>query len=98
MGKKRVKVLLKVPDNVSKKTVNYIEDDLKEQCKNENVSVEKISYFVASLFRGSRLIVYLLLHVLAALLQRKQMIYLNSCDKVQKCKDVNLAKVYQCIA
>ena len=46
MGKKRVKVLLKVSDNVSKKIVNYIEEDLKEQCKNENVSVEETSYFV----------------------------------------------------
>ena len=50
---KRVKVLVKVLDNVSKKyldTTGYIKDNFEEVCENENISVEEIFYFVGLLF------------------------------------------------
>lgn len=58
MDKKRVKVVMKVLDDVKIKCperARYIEEHLKKY-ENEKTSIEEVFYFVALLFGGSNLL------------------------------------------
>ena len=41
---------MNVLNNIKIKTMDYIENNLKEVCENEAISVDKVFYFVAFLF------------------------------------------------
>ena len=78
---KKLKVTLKVLDNVASKypdTKNYIEENIKEVCEWEGLTVEEVVYFVVGLYpMSSCLSVFerideLLFHVL----ESRKMIYL----------------------
>lgn len=82
MDKKRNKLLVKVPDNVSKK---YL-DKMRE---NEFI----LCYFTYLRFQVVRRSIFSC--VSCFLLESKQMRFTNFCDKTQNFKDVNLAQVCQ---
>ena len=76
MDNKELRITLEGLKNVLNKcpeTAQYIEENLKELCEREHISVQEGFHFVVLFFRGSLLIDCLLFHGLAVFSESRQM-------------------------